>query len=326
MRITRDLPGFDLAHPVDRFLTFPCLPRHPIFRSTCSVKYLCVTNRSTDNGSFPGVAMTHPIAGIPPGAVHPTPADGKEVTPTSMMPTTASAVAQPMAVTISADIQSSPLPPSATGFMPAANGPRRPPHAPAIPRRRGEVLEDAIHTAVVELLAEHGYGALTMDLVAASARAGKATLYRRWSCKLDLVIDTVRRLGHSPVTDPDTGSFRDDQLLLLHEFADVLRGRQGAVTATLVGELTRHADLAAALRAVLLHQRRAVQMTIAERAIKRGDVRHGTPWPLVNEIGPALLFARCLISGEPLDHGYIVDVVDGIVMPLVTAVHGTSDK
>ncbi len=170
---------------------------------------------------------------------------------------------------------------------------------------------------MVELLAEYGYGTLTMDLVAARARAGKATLYRRWSCKLDLVIDTVWRLEHCSVTDPDTGSFREDQLLLLHEFANVLRGRQGAVTATLVGELTRHPDLAVALRTVLLHQRRAVQMTIAERAIARGDVRCGAPWPLVNEIGPSLLFGRHLISGESVDHSYIVDVVDDIVMPLV---------
>ncbi|WP_322779215.1 TetR/AcrR family transcriptional regulator [Frankia sp. Cas4] len=236
--------------------------------------------------------MTHPTVGVPPDAARPIPAGGTPAT-------------------------SAPLPLPATGFTPAAGGRRRSPHAPAIPRRRGEVLEDAIHTAVVELLAEHGYGTVTMDLVAARARAGKATLYRRWSCKLDLVIDTVWRLDNSCATDPDTGNFREDQLLLLHEFANVLRGRQGAVTATLVGELTRHADLAVALRTVLLHQRRAVQMAIAERAIKRGDVRYDAPWPLVNEIGPSLLFGRHLISGEPLDHRYIVDVVDGIVMPLV---------
>ncbi len=179
------------------------------------------------------------------------------------------------------------------------------------------MLEDAIRTAVVELLAEHGYGALTMDLVAAHARAGKATLYRRWSCKLDLVIDTVWRLDHATVTDPDTGSFREDQLLLLREFAHLLHGRQGAVTATLLGELTRHSDLAVALRAVLLHQRRAISAAIAERAVQRGEVRPDAPWSLVNEIGPSLLFARYLIAGEPLDHGYIVDILDGIVVPLV---------
>ena len=70
--------------------------------------------------------------------------------------------------------------------------------------REGEILD-----ATLELLLDAGYDRLTMDAVAARARASKATLYRRWSTKASLVVDALIRSKHSPeLGDPDTGSPR----------------------------------------------------------------------------------------------------------------------
>src|SRR3712207_5473935 len=62
-------------------------------------------------------------------------------------------------------------------------------------RPRDPSRDDAIRAAILRLLAEVGYGALTMDAVAAEAGVGKATIYRRWRTKHDLVVDTIAELN-----------------------------------------------------------------------------------------------------------------------------------
>ncbi|HEY9378647.1 MAG TPA: helix-turn-helix domain-containing protein, partial [Jiangellaceae bacterium] len=60
------------------------------------------------------------------------------------------------------------------------------------PRVAGE-REDEILDATVRVLVNVGYDKLTLDAVAAEARASKATLYRRWKGKAELVVDAVHR-------------------------------------------------------------------------------------------------------------------------------------
>src|SRR5687768_10063074 len=77
-------------------------------------------------------------------------------------------------------------------------------------RPRDASRDDALRQAALEVMAEVGYRALTMDAVAARARAGKATIYRRWESKLDLVIDTCTQLATQNLAAPDTGSLAGD--------------------------------------------------------------------------------------------------------------------
>src|SRR5688572_24187121 len=80
----------------------------------------------------------------------------------------------------------------------------------ARPRIEGE-REAEILDAAVEILIEHGYDRLTMDAVAARAKASKATLYRRWNSKQTLVVDAVIRSKKSAAPqEVDTGSLRGD--------------------------------------------------------------------------------------------------------------------
>src|SRR3712207_9259158 len=73
-------------------------------------------------------------------------------------------------------------------------------------RPRDPSRDDVIRAAILRLLAEVGYGALTMDAVAAEAGVGKATIYRRWRTKQDLVADTITELNDRTVTPADTRS------------------------------------------------------------------------------------------------------------------------
>src|SRR5580700_3381924 len=83
-------------------------------------------------------------------------------------------------------------------------------------RRRDASRDDALRQATIELLAELGYDRLTIDAVAARARAGKATVYRRWANKAELVADALAQ-RHAAMAVPDTGSVRGDFLALIDD-------------------------------------------------------------------------------------------------------------
>ena len=85
-----------------------------------------------------------------------------------------------------------------------AESPRRTPGRP-----RSEASHQAIIDATLELLVEGGYGALTMEAVRTRAGVGKATIYRRWASKEELVRDAIVFL-HEEFDAPDTGSLRGD--------------------------------------------------------------------------------------------------------------------
>ncbi|WP_162795308.1 TetR/AcrR family transcriptional regulator, partial [Nonomuraea lactucae] len=96
-----------------------------------------------------------------------------------------------------------------------------------LPRRRGEALNAAIFQATLDELAETGYARLTMERVAERAGAGKASLYRRWPTRLELVMDAVYEVLPDPASTPDTGTLRGDVLAALRGAAEVLAGPAG---------------------------------------------------------------------------------------------------
>src|SRR5580698_2904876 len=94
-------------------------------------------------------------------------------------------------------------------------------HRPTGPR--AEAREQAILDAALELLMEVGYDRLSIDALAERARAGKATIYRHWSGKAQIVAEAVRcRAEETMEVVPDTGPLRGDLLELLTASCQVL--------------------------------------------------------------------------------------------------------
>ena len=95
-------------------------------------------------------------------------------------------------------------------------------------RPRSAAADASIVRATLELLLEGGYRGLTMEQVRARAGVGKATLYRRYGSKEELVAEAVRHLNQ-PIPTPDTGSVREDILAIARS---VIEGaaRVGAAT------------------------------------------------------------------------------------------------
>ncbi len=80
-------------------------------------------------------------------------------------------------------------------------------------RKRDHSRDGVILDATLAVVAEHGYDGMTIDMVAARAGSARATVYRRWATKADLVLEAVSRMSRDDVNLdqlPDTGSLRWD--------------------------------------------------------------------------------------------------------------------
>ena len=124
------------------------------------------------------------------------------------------------------------------------------------------------------MLAEVGYDRLTMDAVAARARAAKTTIYRRWRDKAELVVDSLNSLKGVPDI-PDSGSLRED-LRALAESITSAEGQFGAqMTIGMVNALAHDAELRRVFGEKFIAPRMAGFRTVLERAVVRGEMPGG---------------------------------------------------
>ncbi|RJQ76376.1 TetR/AcrR family transcriptional regulator [Pseudonocardiaceae bacterium YIM PH 21723] len=184
-------------------------------------------------------------------------------------------------------------------------------------RPRDASRDEALRTAAVEVMAEVGYRALTMDAVAARAKAGKATIYRRWESKLDLIIDTCSRLVNRNVPVPDTGSPAKDLRGILRDFSGFLQGPAGKAAQALVGELPHEPELATAFRATFLAHQRSVVLSILQRGVDSGEFDRSAPLELVAEQAAAAICYRLMLTGESLSDEWVDELVDRGLLPML---------
>jgi len=185
---------------------------------------------------------------------------------------------------------------------------------------RGAAREHAILDAAIELITEIGYERITVDAIAARAHASKATMYRRWAGKAELVADALRRQaqGDAPAV-PDTGSLRSDLLLTVRQIAETFVGTSGP---SLIGLLEAVRD-DGMLRELIGHQVRSrsheVGRTISARAVERGENLHVARAEAVLDIAFSQVFSDTLFSGGIPEAATQQRLVDDILLPLLRA-------
>ncbi|WP_433355240.1 TetR/AcrR family transcriptional regulator [Microtetraspora malaysiensis] len=183
---------------------------------------------------------------------------------------------------------------------------------------KGPAREQAILNATIELLGEVGYAALTMDAVAQRARASKMTIYRRWRGKPELVKAALdARDAVSVAAVPDTGTLRDDLLAALSMQCTQVDERYVTMMTGLVHAMRVDTDLAAALRSHVADEDLGPFRTIVERAAARGEVPVDASAERAHQVAEGQLIRR-MILGRPLDHDFLTDMVDNLLMPLLT--------
>lgn len=216
------------------------------------------------------------------------------------------------------------------GVTSRAEGVAPPPAAlprpePGHSRRRGATLEAAIRSAVLDLVVEHGVGAVTMEAVAARAGTSKPVLYRRWPDRTALLRDALVASVGENAPPVDTHSYRGDVIELLGQWAELFTSRLGAaVGPAIVGALPQDPALARAFREGIVIRHTQEMAAALARGIARGEVRTDVPVEMVAELGQAMLWHRFLVAGLPVDDGFVVHIVDDVLIPFVSPL--TTDR
>ncbi|MGW2517600.1 TetR/AcrR family transcriptional regulator [Streptomyces sp. NPDC001617] len=185
--------------------------------------------------------------------------------------------------------------------------------------RRGRITperEAELYVAVLDLLREVGYGSLTMDAVAARTRCSKATLYRQWGGKAELVVKAMRHNKRASVRGVDTGSLRGDFLAALSIEDDSGMERNSALMRGLIMEMHHNPDLGRAFRELLIEPERAEFNRVLQRAVDRGEIRADNP--ALDYVPHVLIggyFVRTLIDDRPPTRAFLAAYADAVLFP-----------
>lgn len=175
--------------------------------------------------------------------------------------------------------------------------------------------------AAAELVAEIGYERVTVDAIATRARASKATMYRKWPGKAELVADALRRQAEDRSAElPDTGSVRGDLLWIVASIAQTFTGTDGGPSLlSLVEAIRADTVLRHVIDAQIQERSRRDGALVCARASARGENVDASRGPAVVELALAHLFLRTLLGGEPPGEAEQRDFVEQILLPLMNA-------
>lgn len=185
-------------------------------------------------------------------------------------------------------------------------------------RPRDATRDEAILDAAIAILAETGYERMTMDMVAMRAKAGKATVYRRWPSKGEMVVEAVARMKRSLVDLEqlaDTGTLRGDLLALFKPQSVEQAEQKMRAMAGLAAMLAQHPALAEAGHDAIVAPWVAANRMLIERARARGEANANAHVDTVAQIIPSLAAYRALIQRRPFDHAFLVEIIDGVLLP-----------
>jgi AcrR family transcriptional regulator len=179
------------------------------------------------------------------------------------------------------------------------------------PRRASASAE--ILDATLELLAERGFKATTIDAIAARAGVGRNTIYRRWSSKEELIADALQKL----VVDIDLHDGEDVHALLLDRIRDFVRvfgdPLYGRILPAVLGELQTNPVFARLYAERVVQPRYEALVGILRRAAERGALRHDADVGQIADLLAAPPFVRVLRVGlPPITEHYAEDLLETI--------------
>ena len=192
--------------------------------------------------------------------------------------------------------------------------------APKLGRKRDHTRDPEILEAALDVLAETGYDRMTVDMVAARAKAGKATVYRRWASKAELVVDAVacmKRVDVDSETLPDTGTLRGDLIAMMKPHTIVDAEKKLRVMAGLVSMLAENPEFADAVNAAIVEPRASINRMFLRRAVERGEIPADCDIEQLALVTPSMAAYRVLVLRKPVDRHFLLRVIDDILLPAV---------
>ncbi len=179
-------------------------------------------------------------------------------------------------------------------------------------RPRSVAADEAILRATLDEYAERGYEGMSVDAVAARAGVGKATIYRRYQSKTDLIVAAGSAVVHEDWVPPAGDDLRADLRAVLEHIRDGFSTTAGRAARMVVADSWSHPELAEAFQG-LVAQRRASTRRIIDKAIARGELAANLDADVVTDLFAGPVFYRLFISGAPIDDVYIDSIIDSVI-------------
>jgi len=186
------------------------------------------------------------------------------------------------------------------------------------PGRKLDVARNAkILDSALAVLAETGYEGMTIDMVAAHSGSARATVYRRWATKADLVVDAVRHMSASDTAQlalPDTGSLRGDLIagiIPLSVEDQELRIKVLAGLATLAKTEPRLAGLGGGAG---IEPWVDVARILLQRSIDRGEYP-GADIETLAQVMPMMSICRAAVQQKAITPEFSLSLIDGVILP-----------
>ena len=177
--------------------------------------------------------------------------------------------------------------------------------------------EAEILAVTLQQLQQHGYDRLTVDAVAAEARASKATMYRRWPSKADLVLAAFIEGTRGSSVPPRTGSLRTDLLEIGRSVCEHSRDHTPTMRAVL-NEASHNPRLSEALHEKFIMQRKLVIDGVLAEAVERGEIDASAINEEIFDLLPGYLVFRALVADRPPTEETVRTLVDTVLLPSLT--------
>ena len=177
--------------------------------------------------------------------------------------------------------------------------------------------ETELLAVTLGLLQQEGYDGLTVDAVAAAARASKATVYRRWPTKAELVLAAFIEGVRQVAVAPETGTLRDDLLQMGETICEQVRAHASTMRAVLV-EVSRNPALNDVMQHQFLDQRKALFKHVLGQAVERGEIDAADITDDLWDLMPGYLIFRSIWSGRTPTRRTVQSLVDDVMIPSLT--------
>jgi AcrR family transcriptional regulator len=181
-------------------------------------------------------------------------------------------------------------------------------------RPRSEAAEQAIIEATLDVFAEQGFEGVCVELIAARAGVGKATIYRRWPNKEELLLAALGSLK-SPYPEPKGVSVRDDLLAIVEVMcADKADPRKARRYALMLGEGEKYPRLMARYKAEVVEPRRDMVREVIRRGIETGELRPDTDVEIAMLTLTGAIMAQEKSAAGTFDGDFAARLVDGLLL------------
>lgn len=180
-------------------------------------------------------------------------------------------------------------------------------------RPRSEKSKQAIIEATISLLESSGYHSLTMEAIANQAGVGKATIYRWWVNKAELVMEAFKEYMEPQVQFEDTNHIREDFRRQLYNLKNVFDTALGRTVIEVIVDNGTDPKISESFSEFHLQPRRKEAKRILDKGIKRGEIKENIDKDIVLDMLYAPVYFRILISKQVIDAVFIDTLLDSVM-------------